>query len=404
MENIKELILQRANQLKQEIINHRRQFHQNPELHTDLPKTVAYVKEKLVQMGYEPIDCGTCGVVATVGGKNSGKTFLIRGDMDALPLKEETDLEFKSNNNNMHACGHDMHTAMMLGAAKILREIEDEIQGTVKLMFQPGEETLAGAKLMIENGLLESPKVDAAMMIHVFTGLPFKTGSVVFLTEGVASAAADRFEIHIQGKGGHGSMPETTIDPINVACHIHTAIQTINSRELGLKDEAVFTVGKIQAGTTSNIIPDTATMEGTIRTFSKDMRDFVPKRMKEITEYISKAFRAEAEFKYIQGCPSVINDNKLLENIKESAKELVGQDMVAHLEDIMPGGRLPGSEDFGFVSEKIPSVILILGAGSPSEGYEYQVHHPKATFNEDALVNGTAMYVYSAINWLDKNK
>lgn len=404
MINLKDKILQRASELHNEVISHRRYFHKNPEVNMELPITVAYVKEKLIEMGYEPIDCGECGVVATVGGKNEGKVFLIRGDMDALPLKEETELEYRSTNGNMHACGHDMHTAMMLGAAKILKENEDKIQGTIKLMFQPAEETLAGAKSMVKNGLLENPKVDAGMMIHVMTGMPFKTGSVVFLKEGIASAASDWFEIHVQGKGGHGAMPESTVDPINVACHIHTAMQAINSREIGVDDASVFTVGKIEAGTTSNIIPDTAHIYGTIRTFSKEMRKFIPKRIAEISEFTAKAFRAEAEFKLIEGCPSVLNDEALLASIKTSVGELIGEDMICSMKDFTPSGRLSGSEDFGYVTENIPGAMLVLAAGEPSEGYRYPVHHPKVIFDERALINGTATYAYVAMKWLENNR
>ncbi|MGL5693398.1 MAG: M20 metallopeptidase family protein [Peptostreptococcaceae bacterium] len=404
MKITKKQILERASELNQEVVQHRRYFHKNAETHTELPLTTAYVKEKLKEMGYEPKDCSQGGIVAIVGGKKSGKVFLIRGDMDALPITEETDLEFKATNGKMHACGHDMHTSMLLGAAKILKENENNIEGTVKLMFQPGEETLAGAKAMIANGILENPKVDAGMMIHVVPGTPLPTGSVVVPNPGIGSSASDWFEIHIQGKGGHGAMPETTVDPINVACHIHTAIQAINSREIGVGNASVFTIGKIQAGSTSNIIPDTSQMDGTIRTFSQQMRKFIPQRMEEISKYTAKAFRAEAEFKYIEGCPSIINDKNLINHAQVSLIDLLGKEKVFNMDDIMPGGKMPGSEDFGYVSECIPTIMLGLAAGTPNEGCAYPQHHPKACFNEDALVYGMATYAYLAIKWLEDNK
>ncbi|MGL4797079.1 MAG: M20 metallopeptidase family protein, partial [Paraclostridium sp.] len=223
------------------------------------------------------------------------------------------------------------------------------------------------------------------------------------LKEDIASAASDWFEIHIQGKGGHGAMPESSVDPINVACHIHTAIQSINGREIGVDDASVFTIGKIEAGTTSNIIPDTAHMYGTIRTFSKEMRKFIPSRIADISEFTAKAFRANAEFKLIEGCPSVLNDKDLLNSIRNSVLDIIGEDMICNMKDFTPSGRLPGSEDFGYVTEKVPGAMLVLAAGDPSEGYVYPVHHPKATFDESALVNGTAVYVYSAMKWLEEN-
>ncbi len=232
MAELKVSILKFAENLTEELIAHRRYLHQIPEIHTDLPLTVAYVKQQLVEMGYSPIDCGASGVLAIAGGKNPGKVFLIRADMDALPVSEECDLQFKSTNGCMHACGHDFHTAMLLGAAKILKEHENDICGTVKLMFQPAEETLAGAKMMIDAGILDNPAVDAAMMMHVMVGFPLPTGAVVVGATGAVSAASDWFEINVTGKGGHGAMPENTVDPINIACHIHSGIQALNSREI----------------------------------------------------------------------------------------------------------------------------------------------------------------------------
>ncbi|MDK2867621.1 MAG: hypothetical protein PWP38_1936, partial [Clostridiales bacterium] len=229
---MKAKLLESARGMQEELVAFRRYLHQNPELSLDLPITVNFVKSKLVEMGYEPQDCGKSGIVAIAGGIRPGKVFLIRGDMDALPVEESADVPFKSTNGNMHACGHDLHTAMLLGAAKLLKEMEADIQGQVKLMFQPAEETLAGAKNMIEAGVLTAPDVDAAMMIHVMTGFPLPAGKVIVSQAGLTAAASDWFEIHVQGKGGHGAMPNNAVDPINAATHIFQAIQTIHSREL----------------------------------------------------------------------------------------------------------------------------------------------------------------------------
>ncbi len=216
-------ILDEAKALENVIVQHRRYIHEHAEMHLDLPVTSAYVSEKLTQMGYTPQRLGSSGIVAIAGGKKPGKVFLLRADMDALPIDEENDLPFKSNSGAMHACGHDMHTAMLLGAAKLLKDHEEELEGTVKLMFQPAEETLAGAQMMIENGVLENPKVDAAMMIHVMPAMPMPAGTVVFMDPKGSYAAADWFKVSVTGKGCHGAMPDMGIDPLNVLSHIHLA-------------------------------------------------------------------------------------------------------------------------------------------------------------------------------------
>lgn len=215
--------------MKDTLTADRRHFHQNPELGLELPKTAAYVEEKLREMGYEPQRMGS-GVVA-VAGKKPGKCFLIRGDMDALPVTEMTDLEFKSENGCMHACGHDCHTANMLGAARLLKAHEDELEGQVKLMFQPAEETMDGAKMMVENGILKDPDVNAALGIHVFTNLPLPAGTVIMTGADSKMAAVDWFTIKITGKGCHGAQPNNGVDPLNVMSHIHLALQAINARE-----------------------------------------------------------------------------------------------------------------------------------------------------------------------------
>lgn len=402
MTNLKEKIYDGAQEIQDEIIRHRRYFHQNPEIHLDLPITIKYVKERLIEMGYEPIDCGY-GVVATVGGKKPGKVFLIRGDMDALPIIEETDEEFKSNNKYMHACGHDMHTAMMLGAAKLLKDVESEINGTVKLMFQPAEETLAGAKAMIEDGLLENPSVNAGMMIHVMTGFPIPVGKIIIPKSGTGSASSDVFEINIKGKGGHGAMPNNTVDPINVATHIHLALQAINSRELPPSETAVLTIGLLHGGDAPNVIPDTAKLSGTIRTFNPEIRKFIKRRLIEVSENISKTFCAEVDVKFPMGCPSIMVDEGLVDTAYRHLKDLLGGDNVYPMEKVMPGGRMSGSEDFGYISEKVPSIMLSLSTGNPDDGHKYNMHHPKATFDESPLYMGAATYTYLAIKWLEEN-
>lgn len=397
-------IVERAESLQDWIVSHRRYLHENPEIGMQLPKTTAYVRAQLEEMGYAPQEICESGLLATVGGKNPGKVILLRADMDALPLTEETEFDFKSTNGNMHACGHDFHTSMLLGAAKLLKEQEDDIQGTVKLMFQPAEETLQGAKTMIEAGILENPTVDAAMMIHVFTGFPAPSGLFIIPEPGQSTASSDWFDIEIKGKGGHGAMPDTTIDPLNVLAHLHIALQSINSREIQPTDSAVVTVGMMSGGTATNIIPDTATMAGTIRTFSQKNRDFIPERIIAIAKGTAQTFRAEANVTITKGVPSVINDKDLRLNVFNALGNAFGSQATLSMADFIPGGgKMMGGEDFSFVTEMVPSLMIAMTTGNAKDGYIYPMHHPKAKFDEAPLYKGAAAYACTAIHWLNEN-
>ena len=397
-------LLEEAKNLKQELIEKRRFLHSNPETEFNLSKTLEFVKSELINMGYNPVQCGRAGLVAIAGGKKEGQTFLIRGDMDALPIKEESGLEFASQNGCMHACGHDMHTTMMLGAAKLLKKHEDEIDGTIKLMFQPAEEIFEGSNNMIENGVLENPKVDAALMIHVMANSPFKTGSAIVSAPGVSAPAADYFEIKVQGRGCHGSMPNTGVDPINVAAHILMALQEINARELSVTDKAVLTIGTIHAGKASNAIPDTTTMGGTIRTYDEETRTFIKNRMIEIAQNIAIAFRATAEVTFGSGCPTLVNDEDLSKSAEKYTEELLGKEMAFSVAKLSSMGgqssKSAGSEDFAYISHKVPTIMIALAAGQAENGYSYPQHHPKVKFDEDAIPFGSSIYAYVAMKWL----
>ncbi|MDD6043318.1 MAG: M20 family metallopeptidase, partial [Eubacteriaceae bacterium] len=359
-----------------------------------------------------PQECGQCGLVALAGGKKEGKVFLLRADMDGLPVKEEADVDYASTNGNMHACGHDMHTAMLLGAARILKEMEDSIRGTVKLMFQPAEEVFRGAHDMIESGLLENPHVDSGLMIHVMAGMPFDAGTAVVSAPGVSAPAADLFKIRVQGKGCHGSMPNTGIDPLNAAAHILIALQEIQTRELPMGEKAVLTFGTMNAGKAPNVIPDTVTMGGSLRTFDGETRQFIKTRMEEIAKGTAKLFRAEAEITYTSGCPALINDKELSQCVSGYVKELLGPEKAFSVEELnaMSGGagsgasKSSGSEDFAYVSQEIPAVMIALAAGQPEKGYEYPQHHPMVKFDEEALAYGSAVYAYTAMRWLEEHK
>lgn len=395
-------ILNETMAIQETMVVHRRYVHQNAEQHLDLPKTSAYVEEKLTEMGYTPQRVGASGIVALAGGKKPGKVFLLRADMDALPIDEASGVPFSCTTGSMHACGHDIHTAMLLGAAQVLKNHEDEIEGTVKLMFQPAEETLAGAKMMIDNGVLENPKVDAAMMIHVLLGTPLPTGTIVIPDPRRGMSASDWFKITVQGKGSHGAMPDAGVDPLNVMSHIHLGLQTVNSREISPTDAAALTVGQMHGGTTSNVIPDTSMMSGTLRTMDNEVRDFAKQRIVEIAEGIATSFRASAQVVYERGCPCFQNDKDLLGQLAQHAKDLFGENGVWDSASQDPSKTM-GSEDFSWISMAVPAVYLAVSAGSPEEGYQHPLHHPKATFNEDALPIGAALYANSALEWLAHN-
>lgn len=403
-------LLEEAIQLKETLILDRRYLHSHAETGFDLKNTCAYVKAALADMGYEPKEYGKAGLVALAGGKKEGKVFLIRADMDALPIQEEAEVDFRSDNGNMHACGHDMHTSMLLGAAKLLKAHEDEIEGTVKLMFQPAEEIFEGSRDMIEDGLLKNPDVDAALMIHVMAGMPFEAGAVIVSSPGVSAPAADYFEIKVQGKGCHGSMPNAGVDPLNAAAHILIALQEIHSRELAMDDRAVLTVGTMHAGTAANAIPDLAVMGGSIRTFDEDTRSFIKERIEQIAEGIATSFRAEAKVIWGSGCPTLVNDPDLSACAKKYMAELLGERRAFSVAELNAAGggqkssKAAGSEDFAYVSQEVPSIMLALAAGQPEKGYRYPQHHPMVKFDEDALVNGSAAYAYAAMRWLEEHR
>lgn len=406
---ISDELLQESKKYEEELIATRRYLHTHPGTGFDIQDTLDFVKNKLVELGYEPQECGKAGLVAIAGGQKKGKVFLIRGDMDALPIKEEADVDFPSINGKMHACGHDMHTTMMLGAAKLLKAHENEINGTVKLMFQPAEEIFEGSKDMINNGLLKNPDVDAALMIHVMAGMPFKTGTAIVSDGGVSSPAADYFTIKVEGKGCHGSMPNNGVDPITVSAHIITALQEINARELSLSDEAVLTIGSIHGGNAGNAIPNTVELCGTIRTYDEEVRAFLKTRMTEMCEGIAKSFRATAEVSFGSGCPTLVNDQDLSNCTVKYLKELLGESTVftAGQLNAMAGDKktpkVAGSEDFAYVSQEVPAIMLAFAAGTPDKGYCYPQHHPKAKFDESALTMGSAVYAYTAMRWLEEH-
>ncbi len=399
-------LLAEAEALQPQLQKWRRTIHRNPEIGFDLPKTRALVKQALTEMGYQPQDCGKAGILALAGGKRPGKTILLRGDMDALPIFEESGEVFASEiPGRMHGCGHDMHTAMMLGAARLLKAHEDELEGTVKLEFQPAEEIFQGSPDMLAHGLLEDPHVDAAVMFHVLGGMPLPLGEVLVPGGGITMASCEQYHIVVHGKGGHGSMPENCIDPITAAAHIHIALQEINARELSQNDFGVLTTGRFAAGAASNVIPDTAEMWGTIRTTDPENQSgaLIKQRMTGIAQGVAAAFRCTAEVTFSDFCPCMVVDETLSKDAFGYLSEMLGQgvmDMTA-LTGGKPGG---GSEDFAFVSHEVPTVSLFLACGGPAQGCRYSQHHPKVRFDDSVLYKGSAAYGYVAMRWLAEHK
>lgn len=390
--------LKSARAMKDELIKYRREIHQHPEVGDNLPQTTKFVMDKLKQFGYEPKEICNSGIVALAGdSKKSDKTFLLRADMDALPIEEQTEYPFKATNGNMHACGHDFHTTMLLGAAKLLKEYEHELEGTVKLVFQPNEEGFKGAKLMIKSGVLENPKVDAAMALHVHSGTPSHT---MLYGLGTSTAGCTIFRITINGVGCHGAMPETGVDPINIGIHIYSSMQEIISREVSAAESAVITVGKFQAGNTHNVIPDQAVLEGTIRFTSVDVGDFIYKRLEEIVPATAKMFRGEAKIEILASVPPLKNDTDLANDLASYVQEIVGEKSIVSYQ-----GSGMGSEDFASYGYKVPSVYFMIGAGSKEEDSHYglPMHHPQVVVNEDILPTGAAVHAYTAMMWLKAN-
>lgn len=382
---------ERALELQEETVSHRRWFHANAECGLDLPKARDYVMKTLTQYGLEPKICGY-GVTATVG--SGGKCILLRADMDALPMQEESGEAFACTYGVAHTCGHDFHVAMLLTAAKMLKEREETLTGTVKFMFQPAEETFEGAADMIENGILENPKVDAALAFHVTSG-QMPVGLYMYNSTSTMMASVDGFRIEIQGKGAHGAYPHYSVDPINIGVHIYLALEALIAREANPDEMCVMTVGKFQAGTAANIIPDAAVLEGTIRTKSPESRALLVRRMKETAEMTAKVYGGSAKVTMTSGVAPLICN-------KELTEELTGYIAQMNIPGAMPypGISASASEDFATVAEAVPAAFIHLSAGFTDERGIYPAHNPKVRFNEDVCPIGASAYAACARRWL----
>ncbi len=365
-----------------------RQLHKTPEENMHLPNTTKLCEEHLRRIGYDPKELAG-GVIATVG--QGERCILLRADMDGLPLSEDSGLDYASGNGNMHACGHDMHTTMLLLAAEVLRENENKLNCTVKLCFQPGEETLTGAKLMIENGLLDDPKVNLGVMLHVLAATDFDTGTVIVPPGGIGATGVDFFKISVEGKGCHGSTPHLGRDPIMAISAIVTALGGICAKELPSGDGDVMTLGQINVGNSPNVIPEKGEILGTLRSYKDENRTFLKERLACVCDNIAKAYRCEGRVEFTSGAPSFINDEELTKRAADVFKRELSDKCV-----ILTEGRGGGSEDFAYVSRKIPSLMLCISAGSKKEGYTEPLHSPQVRFNEDTIPYGAAAYALAA--------
>ena len=374
----------------------RRYLHANAEVGFYLPKTSAFVVGKLRELGYKPTRCGRGAIVATAG--KGGKTVLLRADMDGLPIAEQTGLAFACKTGKMHACGHDMHTAMLLGAAELLKAREDKLSGRIKLLFQPAEEILEGAEQAVKGGVLQSPKVDVAIALHVVTGGDFQTGTALFL-EGVGAPSADYFSIKVEGKGCHGSSPWEGVDALTIAARILLGLQEIHARELKIGEKAALTVGSLQTGGAGNVLSDSVEMKGTLRAYDEGVRERIKLRLQELAKNIAKAFRGKARVRFQGGCPTLKNDGDLTEFAYRELRAALGEDKVIRMQG---GGG--ASEDFAYIAKEIPSMMFALAAGARKEGFAQPLHHPAVQFDERAISQGGAMLAGLAAAWLKKHK
>ncbi len=397
MKAIRELIEREAERLFPDVVRLRREFHEHPELSFQETRTSGRIAEMLEALGLEVRkNVATTGVVGLLRGSGRGATIALRADMDALPIEEATGLPYASKNTGvMHACNHDGHMAMLLGAAMILSECRDYLNGAVKFIFQPGEEGYAGALRMIEEGVLEEePKVDSAFALHLDS---LSDSGTLFVREGPMMASADIFTLSVIGRGGHGAIPHRSVDPIFVAGHVITGLQGIASRQVDPTDAVVVSICAIHAGTAINIIPDRVEMSGTVRLYEPELREKMPQMMEAIIKGITSGFGAEHSFDYVYGYPPTINDSEFTAMVASLAKTVLGQENVRRL----ARPRMP-AEDFSYFLEKVPGAFAILGA-RPADRAPAPAHSPKCVIDESALKAGMKLHAAVALGYLGAN-
>ncbi|WP_102400513.1 M20 metallopeptidase family protein [Haloimpatiens massiliensis] len=374
----------KALEIKDEVIGYRRDFHQHPELDYELPRTSSIIKEFLKKENIEYRETAQSGICALIKG-NGNKTIAIRADMDALPIQDKKNCPYSSlEKNKMHACGHDAHMAILMGTAKILNSIKNTLRGNVKLLFEPAEETTGGAKVMVKEGVLDDPNVDAVIGLHVEEWL--NVGEIG-LKRGVVNAASNPFTIKIIGKGGHGASPNDTVDPIVISANVINALQTIISREISPTDPGVITIGSIHGGTAQNIIPDEVEIKGIMRTMKKEQREYVNKRFVELVEGIVSSMRGKCEINIEESYPNLYNEDMLLEKFKKVSTKIFRENNVKMLEEPRMG-----VESFAYFSMERPSVFYYLGCRNEERGIISPAHSSLFDIDEECIPYGIAMH------------
>jgi len=375
--------------LEEELIRWRRDFHRHPELSFQEHRTSATIRQFLESLSLPIRACAGTGLIGVLQGMPGGKTVALRADMDALPLREEGAKEYLSENAGVcHACGHDGHMAILMGAARLLSRRKSEFRGTVVFLFQPAEEKLpGGAQQMIAEGALDG--VDAVFGLHLWQGLP--TGAVACM-KGAMMANADEITITVIGKGGHGSVPQVAVDPILVASHLVVSLQSIVSRNVDPLKAAVVTIGKMEGGSAHNIIPSQASLYGTVRTFDREIQSLIEKRLGEIVEATCHAFQATGVLKYDRGYPAVVNNESMTDLTLEVAKKTLGGTCIKNIDPIM------GGEDFAYYLQEVPGAFLFFGMG---DGMGFPHHHPAFDIDEKALPQATLLMSSLALEYLN---
>ncbi len=381
---------EKCKELQDKLLRMRRDLHQIPELGGDLPKTRAYLEERLQEMGI-PFEENSfdSGLIATIQGFKDGPVLALRADMDALPITEENEVDYISRHKGcMHACGHDTHMAMLLGAAELLFKNRDRIPGSIRLLFQTDEEGAQGARRMVDHGCMDG--VSAVFGTHIGTILSKEIpAGTVICTPGCCMASFDKFIVRIHGSGCHGSTPEKGVDPINIGAHLILSLQEILAREIPAVKPAVLTVGHVEAGKTYNVIPTEFLLEGTIRTLDKETRDFLAKRIQEISSQTAALFRGSAEVQMIWGAPPVVNDPAMAKLVADCAREVVGAEKtIDHVDAPNMGG-----EDFAYYLEKAPGAFIFLSSSNKEKGSDVSHHNPRFNVDEDVLWIGSALFV-----------
>lgn len=371
----------------------RRDFHQHPELGFQEIRTAGIVARELRELGLEvSTGIGKTGVVALLEGEQPGATLLLRFDMDALPIAEATSAPYASTAPGvMHACGHDGHTAIGLTVARLLHAHRSQLRGTVKFVFQPAEEGLGGAEAMLKDGVLRNPRPDAALALHLWNSHPV---GWLGISAGAVMAASETFRISLQGRGGHGALPNLAIDPVFAAAQIVSALQSVVARNVSPMETAVLSVTALRAGDTFNVIPDKAELQGTIRTFNPVVRSLILRRFDEIVRGVAAALGCEATIEIVEVTPAVVNHPQVTASVQQTAARLFPQ------VDVQTNYATMGSEDMAYLMQEIPGCYFFVGSANPAAGLNAAHHHPKFDFDESVLPNAAALMASAALDWL----